>query len=217
MISLPFSVVLLGIVVILIFLGFAERVLARMRLSNVSAIVLLDLMALAHFLPATKITQNLEFKLGILVPLGVSLYLLFTTSPKERNIGILTIALTTVALWLSDVLLSIDPGEGFDLDPLYIGAVFAVICAYLLDRSRRAAFISATLGILLVDLIAAYRVSLMSLPQTITIGGGGIFDSIVIGGILAVLLTEAVGEVLERISRGPAKQTNQEGSDDSND
>ena len=26
------------------------------------------------------------------------------------------------------------------------------------------------------------------------------FDSIVIGGILAVLLTEAVGEVLERIS-----------------
>ncbi len=34
-------------------------------------------------------------------------------------------------------------------------------------------------------------------------GGGGAFDSVVVAGILAVLLAETIGEVLERISGGP--------------
>ena len=38
------------------------------------------------------------------------------------------------------------------------------------------------------------------MPGKAAIGGAGIFDSIVISGILAVLLSDVVGEIFERIT-----------------
>jgi hypothetical protein len=39
---------------------------------------------------------------------------------------------------------------------------------------------------------------------TVSIGGAGAFDTIVLAGIWAVLLAEVVGESLERLSGGPS-------------
>jgi hypothetical protein len=38
--------------------------------------------------------------------------------------------------------------------------------------------------------------------QPLVLGGAGVFDAMIISGILGVLLSELVGEVLERMARG---------------
>ena len=42
--------------------------------------------------------------------------------------------------------------------------------------------------------------------QQLVLGGAGLADSVVISGILAVLLAELVGEIMERIQRGKTAQ-----------
>jgi len=41
------------------------------------------------------------------------------------------------------------------------------------------------------------------IPGTVHIGGAGAFDSIVIAGIIAVILSELIGEGRERLQGGP--------------
>ena len=40
------------------------------------------------------------------------------------------------------------------------------------------------------------------MPQTLSLGGAGAYDAVVISGILAVLLSELIGEIAERMARG---------------
>ncbi|NMA62120.1 MAG: hypothetical protein GX956_09575, partial [Firmicutes bacterium] len=96
MISLPFSVTLLSLLTLLVYLGFGQRVLDRMRLNSSTALLILGLMIIGHFLPTVPLGANLALNLGALVPLGVVLYLLLTTSNQEQQRALLISALTAL-------------------------------------------------------------------------------------------------------------------------
>ena len=76
------------------------------------------------------------------------------------------------------------------------------VIAYLFGRSRRAAFIAGVTGVLIADVIASVEVWTQGVPQTLSLGGAGAYDAVVISGILAVLLSELIGEIAERMARG---------------
>ena len=80
-----------------------------------------------------------------------------------------------------------------------IGAV-----AYLLGRSRRASFVAGVLGVLLADIAVGVMNFTSGIDQTLRLGSAGALDVVVISGLLAVLLCELVGELLERIQNGAA-------------
>lgn len=182
-----------------------ERVLTRMRLTNKAALTLMGLLILGHFLPEVPLSATLAVNLSLLVPLGIVLYLITTTSSKEARRALLTSVLVALLLWITDKALPIEPGRSvLDVDPLYLGGVFAAFIAYLLGRSRRSAFIGAFLGILLVDLVATLELSFLRVHQITVLGGSGIFDASILGGILAVILAEGFGELRERL--GPKKE-----------
>ncbi|MEG3070897.1 MAG: DUF1614 domain-containing protein [Candidatus Syntrophopropionicum ammoniitolerans] len=90
------------------------------------------------------------------------------------------------------------------IDAIYLYPLVGGIVAYLFGRSRRGAFISATLGVLLVDVFQFAWLINQGAPASyaMMIGGVGAFDAIVLAGIFAVILAELVGECLERISGG---------------
>ncbi len=212
MIQLPFSIILLSAVMILVLLGVAQRVLDRMRLTDRTALVLLLLLVVSHFLPKVAITPYLALKLGVFIPLGIVGYLLITAKKEERLRGIMVSLATAILLWATDNLLPEMPGKlMFDLDPLYVSGIGAGLISYFTTRSRRSAFIGAVIAVLLVDLWAALSVSLKTYHAQIVLGGGGIFDALLINGIIAVLIAEGIGEILERIHRGPAKVKNTDG------
>ncbi|NLJ79889.1 MAG: DUF1614 domain-containing protein [Firmicutes bacterium] len=203
MIPLPLSAVLLGLITAALYFGFGQRILDRMRLRGSTAFLILILMIGGHFLPTLALGPRLGLNLGAVIPLGVVIYLLATTSARERKKAALISTLTAFLVLLTDKALPPDPGF---LDPVFSGGLFAGILAYLGDRSRRGAFIAGILGILLADLIVLLEISAGDIPQQFIIGSGGVFSGLVISPFLAVILAEGIGEIRERIKRSALKQ-----------
>ena len=131
MLSLPFSVTLLALLTILIFLGLGERILDNMRLTDSAAVLILILMILGHFLPTISISRRLAVNLGGFIPVGVALYLLITTSRLEQKRAALVSFLTGLLILLCDKLLPLLPGV---LDPVLSGGIFAGLLATILGR-----------------------------------------------------------------------------------
>lgn len=200
---------LLLVLVALVFLGLLHRVLDRMRLTKGQALAILILMLVGGFLPDIMLGRGLAFNIGgALIPLGVSVYLLVTADTGLEKIrGLLAAVIAALAVWfLETVALPGQPGVArLDIDPLYLPPLVAGLTAYLLGRSRRAAFIGGVLGILLLDMgMWAFNLLTAAPLGMVVLGGGGVFGSTVVAGVFAVLLAELIGEVRERLRGGPA-------------
>ncbi len=203
--SLPMIVVV--VVSALIFFGFLERVLERMRLTRIESIIILWSMLVASFLPNIPIYRGLQINIGgALIPLGIVVYLLWRAdSHLERVRGLATILVVTVAVYTIDKFLPLEPGFlAFDIDPLYLPAFIAAAFAYITGRSRRSSFIGAVGGVVMLDILA-WSENLIFYPGVIPIylGGAGVLGSAVLAGVLAVFIAEIVGEIRERLVRGP--------------
>lgn len=214
MTRLPIGLIVLIIVSILIYFGLAQRVLDRLRLSDRAAFVIIAALIVGSFidLPVTAGRYDVSVNVGGgLVPIVVAGYLLAKAgTAMERIRAVIATLLTAGVIYGAGFLLGTpgaEPGGrmfGF-LDSIWAYPLVAGTIAYAAGRSRRSAFIAATLGLVLVDI--AYLVWLVNRGApagTVAIGGAGAFDAIVLAGITAVLLAEIIGEVRERLHGGPA-------------
>ena len=111
------------------------------------------------------------------------------------------VALTATAVYLLGRWMPDEP-EAISFDPNYVYGLLGGLIAYLLGRSRRGAFVCGVLGVLLADVAVALMNWRQGVNQPLVLGGGGVMDAMVISGILAVLLAEGVGELMERLTRG---------------
>ena len=202
---MPWGSVLLLVVAVLIYLGVGHRLLDRMRLSDRGALVVLLLMAagsLVNFrlvLPPRELMVNVG---GGLVPLVLSIYLLTTAdSAREKWRGLLAALLAGGAVFLLARVLPPEE-QTMWIDPSYVFGPVAGFIAYLVGRSRRAAFAAGASGTILADLghwIEGYG---RFYPTRTWIGGAGAFDAVVIAAFLAVGLAELTGEIRERLQAG---------------
>lgn len=202
------GMLILTVVAVLVFFGVAQRVLDRMRLTDRQALLVVAAMFVGTLLPNVElgpVSVNLG---GAVIPLGVCAYLLLSSGDgKEIGRALLGTALTAAAVYALSVFLPDEP-EQMWIDPNLLYGISGGVVAYVLGRSRRGAFICGVGGVLLADVVNALVLWSRGVDQRLTLGGAGLVDSVVISGILAVLLAEAVGELLERLQRGkkPAHQ-----------
>ncbi|HEY8463719.1 MAG TPA: DUF1614 domain-containing protein [Bacillota bacterium] len=199
------GVVLLIAVSILIFLGLADRVLDRLYLSDRGALLVVAAMVGGSFFDI-PLGRGVSINVGGgLVPLALAVYVLSKAgSGKEWLRSILGIAITTGVLYGVNKIYRFDADRGI-LEPQYLWAIIAGIIAYIAGRSRRLSFIVATLGVLFMDIIHFLEVRAGNLHVPTRIGGAGVFDTLVIAGVLAVLLAELIGESREAMQGGPAQ------------
>lgn len=198
--------ILLGAAAVLVLLGIGQRVLDKMRISDRTALLLIAAMFIGGLIPDIRIGLVRINIGGALIPLGVSLYLLFTADENaERIRGVIGALVTGGIVYVLGRVMPSEP-ENIVLDPVYACGVAGGIVGYVLGRSRRGAFICGVLGVLLADLTSAIVLWLGGVAQVLTLGGAGIFDTAVISGLLAVLLAEIIGETLERAARAAGKQ-----------
>jgi hypothetical protein len=142
---------------------------------------------------------------GGIIPIALAIYVLLKAgSTKEWMRTIMAIVVTTTAVYFAGQYRDADPGTGWFIDPIYVLPIVAGTVAYIAGRSRRSAFIAATMGVLFLDIINYIFLATTDTAGTVMVGGAGIFDSIVLAGIIAVLLAEVVGETRERLQGGPA-------------
>jgi hypothetical protein len=119
--------------------------------------------------------------------------------------SIIGIVVTTGVLYGVNKLYRFDTARGI-IEPQYLWAIIAGIIAYVAGRSRRLAFIIATLGIVAMDIVHIFEIGRAGLNVPTRIGGAGVFDTVIIAGILAVLLAEIIGESREAMQGGPASK-----------
>ena len=168
------GMVLLTVVAVLVFFGVAQRVLDKLYLSDRAALILIALMFFGTLIPNVTI-GNVSISIGgAVIPFGVCVYLLARAgTAKERVRAILGSLITAGIIYALSHFLPDEP-ERMLIDPMYLYGLAGGVVAYVLGRSRRGAFFC----------------------------GAGVFDAMIISGILGVLLSELVGEVLERMTRG---------------
>ncbi len=205
------GLILLIAVGILVLAGVAQRVLDKLRLTDKQAMLFVALIFLGGLIPDIPLGPMLSVNIGgALVPLGLCVYLWIKAgTAMERARSAIAAVLTAVAVYLIGHYFPNEP-ETMPMDPNYLYGIAGGVIAYLLGRSRRGAFIAGVVGVLLADAFQAAVNWAGGIEQPLNLGGAGAIDAVVISGLIAVLLGELVGEIVERISRGTHPDTRRE-------
>ncbi len=200
------GLILLAGVSALVLFGAAQRVLDRMHLTDRAALLIAALIFLGGLMPDIRVGQVSVNLGGAVVPLGVCVWLLVKTDTRQEvGRSLLGSALTALAVYALGRVLPAEP-EQIAVDPNYLYGLAGGIIAYLLGRSRRAAFICGVLGVSLADTAVAVINWRSGVEATLRLGAAGAMDTVVISGLLAVLLSELVGELLERAARAGGRE-----------
>lgn len=200
------GMVLLTVVAVLVFFGVLQRVLDRMYLTDRMALLLIAAMFIGTLLPNITIGMVAVNIGGALIPLGVCVYLFCKANEtKERVRALIGIAVTAAVVYGLSVLLPDEP-EQMWIDPNWLYGLSGGAVAWLLGRSRRCAFICGVTGVILADIVTAVINWSKGIDQQLVLGGAGIGDTAVISGVVAVLLAELLGELIERIARKRRKE-----------
>lgn len=197
---------------LLILFGVLQRVLDRMALTDREAIVCAAAIFIGGWLPDLSfglITLNIG---GAVIPLIVCVYLLLNAdTAKEKIRSVIASVLTATAITALGMVFPADPTQ-MPFDPMILYGISGGVIAWLLGRSRRAAFIAGISGMILADLFSGVSVWMKGIRQTVHIGSAGALDAIVLSGVTAVLACELAGEAMERIKTGKANAKHEDGA-----
>lgn len=201
--EMPVGTIILLIAVALIYFGLAHRILDRMRLSDKAALFFLVSMILGSFIDIPILRRPADLRINVgggIVPIVLSGYLVGTSdSPREKIRAVIAALVTGGVIFAFAKLLPKNELEFF-VEPTYLYGAVGGIVGYLAGRSRRASFVAGMLGVVLADFGHFIEISVLRIPGRSLIGGAGIFDAVVISGLIAVLLAEFVGEARERFT-----------------
>ena len=136
---------LLLIAAILVFCGLLQRVLDRMHLTDRQALLIIGAMLIGTWLPNLRWGSFGISIGGAIIPLGVCVYLFIRADTSlERWRTALGTVLTGGAVYALSALL---PGEAEAMlfDPMWLYGVCGGVIAWVIGRSRRAAFVCLSL------------------------------------------------------------------------
>ncbi len=210
MLGFPAGMIVLLVLSVLIYFGVAQRALDRMQLSDRAALGIIAAIIIGSFVNLPFSVAGIDFSInvgGAVIPVILSAYLLVRAGTRWEQVRALLAAVVTAgtAILINSYWLRGDLWQtGRDvIDPMFVYPLAAGIVAYLLGRSRRAAFIGAVVGVLLLDFYDLAWLIITDTPGVVSFGGAGAFDAIILSGVIAVFLAEVIGEGRERLQGGP--------------
>ena len=200
------GMVVLTAVAVLIFFGVLQRVLDRMYLTDRQALAVAAAMFVGTLIPNIDLGPVALNIGGAVIPLIICVLLFIRADTGlEKWRTVLGSFLTGAAIFGLSLILPSEP-EQLVIEPMWLYAICGGLLAWLLGRSRRGAFICGVLGVMLADTATAIVNWSRGVEQQLVLGGAGVADAVVVSGVLAVLLCELVGEIVERMARGRRKE-----------
>lgn len=202
------GLILLGIAGVLVLFGVGQRVLDKLRLTDRQALLFIALIIAGGFIPDIPVTPQFSFNIGgALIPLALCVYLWIKADTAAEKVRSIVAAVVTGLIVFAMGRFMPDEPETIVIDPGYMHGLTAGIVGYLFGRSRRGSFIAGVAGVMLANVASAVYVWSQGVDQRLVLGGAGSFDVIVMSGFIAVLLSELIGEICERIKRGRQRPT----------
>lgn len=187
---------------ILVLFGVGQRVLDRMRLTDRQALLWMAAIVAGGFLPNIQIGSWFSMNIGgFLVPLALCVWLFAKADTAGERVRSVAAAVLSAALVVLIGMWFPDEPETMPFDVNYFYGLAAGALACILGRSRRAAFIGGTMGVILADAAVGVMNRARGIGQRLVMGGAGGFDAIIISAFTAVLLRELLGEAQERMTR----------------
>ncbi|MGF7399876.1 DUF1614 domain-containing protein [Thermoanaerobacterium thermosaccharolyticum] len=204
---MPLAYIILSITGLFVLFGFAHRVLDRMKMTDTWALIIIIGMIIGTFLPAIPLGKKMSINIGgAIIPAAVAVYLFIKAERgAERRNALVSSILAGTVVFLAGRLLPSEP-EAMFIEPNYVYGIVSGLIAYLFGRSRRCAFIAGVMGVILSDITQGLINIVLARPGTISVGGAGAFDTVVISMIVAVFFSEILGETREKIQGGTAKK-----------
>ena len=200
------GMIVLTALAVLIFFGVLQRVLDRMYLTDRQALAVAAAMFVGTLIPNIDMGPVAVNIGGALIPVAICVFLFVKADTDlERWRTVLGSFLTGAAVFALSLILPSEP-EQLLLDPMWLYAICGGVLAWVLGRSRRGAFICGVLGVLLADTATAIVNWSRGIDQQLVLGGAGVADAVVVSGVLAVLLCELIGEIVERMVRPRRKE-----------
>ncbi|MBR5547701.1 MAG: DUF1614 domain-containing protein [Clostridia bacterium] len=196
------GMILLTAAAILVFFGVAQRVLDKLRLTDRTALLLIALMFFGTLIPNVVLGSVAISIGGAVIPAGICVYLLVHAGTNRERLRAVIGSFVSAGIIYAFSALMPDEPEAIIIDPLYLYGLIGGVTAYLLGRSRRSAFICGIFGVLLADAAVAVVNRMKGIEQALVLGGAGVFDAVVISGLTGVILSELIGEIIERFVRG---------------
>ena len=189
------GLVTLGIVAVLMFFGAAEKYFDRLGLTSWLTFLLVLALIIGAVMPEVAVGSFVMTISGFAVPLVVFVILL-TLAAKSGNalrtvLALVIVAMSTVALRL---LIGVNSATLVLVSSLLIGFVGGTL-AYLAAGSRIGTLAGAIGGCVLGDVVSAGFMRMFYGVETYTIGGFGIFDSLVIAAVFGLVVAELVSAV----------------------
>lgn len=211
MFGYPLGTIALVVIAALIYFGLGQRALDRLYLTDKAALAVIVAMIIGGYIdipiPFGRVDAAVNVG-GAIIPVALAIYVLTKAGTTKEWVRALVATVVTVAVvyLVNRFVFNAKPWQtNTDLiDPIYMYPILAGLTAYIAGRSRRSAFIAATLGVLILDIVDYITVLVSGVRSSMLIGGAGVFDVIVLSGILAVGFAEIIGESRERLQGGPA-------------
>jgi uncharacterized membrane protein len=211
---MPVGTITLAVIAVLIYFGVVQRVLDRLGLTDRAALLWIAAIVVGSYIDVPLVGGRNRLVLNIgggLVPLALVTFIIYRADEQVERVRAATaILLTTGIMYGLGRIMPDEPTEMVFMDPLYIFALVGGMVAYLLGRSRRAAFAAGTLGIILVDLVHYFVGLSQGIRGTAWIGGAGAFDASIVAGVGALLVAELVGESREHLYRSSGEGASDE-------
>jgi hypothetical protein len=197
------GMIILGIFIILIATGLMGRLLDTWEIRESSAFLICLLILGGLFIAPLNIADSAVIISigGFLIPMMVFIWMLLRAKPYEITRTIVASLVIGIVSGILAFNFPLDAEAALIETSLLIGIIAGGI-AFLIGRTRRGAFISAGIGVLLTNIFIFLYMLIIDVNIPLLLGTGYQFTAMIIAVITAVFVAEVAGEVLEYVKEG---------------
>jgi hypothetical protein len=194
--------IILAVFMVLIAAGLMGRLLDAWHIRESSAFLICLLTLGGLLIPTINIDDALIMSIGgFIIPMLVFIWML---ARAERHEVVRTLAATLVIGIVAGIIVfnfPLDSQTTLIETSLLLGLIAGGI-AFLIGRTRRGAFISAGMGLLITNVLIFLYMLIMGISMPVLLGTGNQFNALIIAVITAVFVAEIAGEVMEYVKEG---------------
>lgn len=185
---MTFSIILLGVMIILISFNVGESIYCKLKLKKKHLIMLLILTLVLYFVPNIKINGVELTWIGFFMPLVFSLIVLFGVKKAKVFSKMFVVVLITFSLNLIYNLITFDVYESAIFQPYLVLGLFIGSVPLILAEVPTRLYASNFLGLIFSEIVFYFSRYSIYGEYFLTIGSKKVFETLIVSFVTSLLV-----------------------------